>query len=275
MRPYSIRRCIAIPFGLAGAAMSLGCIGDVLGFKVVASGAPGDCGDVYLEAVENAVTLSLDSTVVGQPTGIRLEAFFPDHLATPILKSRRVVIRAPKEFQFQGFEALGQDAEVGRMEFDFANPDGVFEENQIGATIPFFASGPTTAYTDNKFNGIFDSGIDPTVSFTEELSGELVFDFQLPEGGANNGTACHYFAFDARYTLLTGLILLPDTPGIYQFEVAATSVDPDTGNDDDSSGTAPSSFQKSFLIVVPEPETPLLAVAALFVLAALRRGRKD
>jgi len=59
--------------------------------------------------------------------------------------------------------------------------------------------------------------------------------------------------------------------GSYDVTVVATSVDPDTGDADDQQGTAPTVYQRTIPVTVPEPAAGTLGAAAIAMLAGLRR----
>lgn len=56
--------------------------------------------------------------------------------------------------------------------------------------------------------------------------------------------------------------------------MVATSIDPDTGDADDQQGTAPTVYQRTIPVTVPEPVAGMLGAAAIGLLAGLRRRRK-
>jgi hypothetical protein len=99
----------------------------------------------------------------------------------------------------------------------------------------------------------------------------------LPSGATNNngfGGNCSYFDTDVRFTLPAGILQLPSQPGDYQVTVRATSVDPDTGDQDDQAGTPPTIYERTVPVTVPEPVAALGSIAAGMTLAALRRRRR-
>jgi hypothetical protein len=187
------------------------------------------------------------------------------------------VITLPAPFGFLGFDALGAGAGIGSWDFDFTNPgNGVFDP--IGSPadyrIPHRALSASEAYADTRLNGSYDAGVDSTASYAAGTGGTHVFTIVLPSGGTNNNGAggnCSYFDTDTRFTLPAGIIALPSTPGSYDVEITATSVDPDTGDDDDAQGTPPSVYARTVAISVPEPGMPAAAGGALVTLVALRR----
>lgn len=155
------------------------------------------------------------------------------------------------------------------------------EVDSTGAdfTIDQLSIDTDSAYSDSDATGTFSSGIDPTAEYTMGTGGEHIITMILPNGGIepSNGM-CSYFSFDTRYTLLDGIVRLPSTPGNYMISIAATSVDLTVagGGPADSTPPAPLTYNRNYLINVPEPQNAPLALAALgtlFLLAA-RRSRR-
>jgi hypothetical protein len=198
--------------------------------------------------------------------------------ATTILLTRQIEITLPASFGFAGFDALGAGAGIGSWDFDFSNPgNGVFDPlNPAGYDyrIPHIGDDPDLAWADTRLNGLYDAGIDSTAAHSTGIGGEHVFTLILPSGGTNNNGAggnCSYFDTDTRFILNAGIIQLPQTPGSYDVEIVATSVDPDTGDADDQQGTPPTVYQRTVHVTVPEPATAAIGSAAVAALVALRR----
>ena len=57
----------------------------------------------------------------------------------------------------------------------------------------------------------------------------------------------------------------------YGISITATSVDPDSGDANDGSGTAPFVYSDTVIVTVPEPGQALLASVSLLLLVGLRR----
>ena len=161
---------------------------------------------------------------------------------------------------------------IGSWQFDFFNPDGVFDGSDV--TIVHRSIDSTSAYSDSDASLDYSPGIDPTANYTTG-GGVHVITLILPDGGIEprNGM-CSYFAFDARYRLLDGILRLPNTAGDYDITITATSVDLDTGNATDSTEPHPLSFNDSFVVSVPEPESAPLASVSLATLLALAARRR-
>ncbi len=87
--------------------------------------------DVFLEAVVQSASVEVDSSDPGVSTGLRVKFLIP----MGIREAQEVVITAPSEFGFLGFDALGPGAQIGSWEFDFANPDGVFDTANVMARV--------------------------------------------------------------------------------------------------------------------------------------------
>jgi hypothetical protein len=234
------------------------------------------CGDFYLDDMSSTFSYSLDSVTAGETTGLSVFMTFPNEVTMPILTTYQVVITVPPDFTFLGFDALGTGIadSIGAWDFDFVNPDGVFDNPDF--TIVHRGINSTSAYSDQDDSGDFTPGIDPTADYTMGGGGEHIITLILPDGGIEQDTngLCSYFPFDARYTLLDGILRLPSTPGDYSISIAATSVDLDTGNATDNVLPDPLTYADSFVVAVPEPGATQLAVASLATLLVMAAGRR-
>lgn len=242
----------------------------------LAGGGPSTCSG-YLADVENGFRLDADTSTPGSSPQIVFEMAIPGS-ATTILLTHDVVITLPAAFGFQGFGTPG--ASAGSWDFDFSNPgNGAFDPivGLFDYRIPHRAVGPNDAYADTLANGVYDAGIDSTATHSIGGGGAHVFTLTLPSGGTNNNGAggnCSYFDTDVRFTLPAGIVTLPAAPGSYDVTIVATSVDPDTGDGDDGQGVAPSIYQRTVPVSVPEPAASLGAGAVATALAALGRARR-
>jgi hypothetical protein len=265
------RRALALA-GVAAALWLLGCVAEVVPDAASSSTSAIACGDQYLEAIQGTLNSFDGPRIAGETTSLE---FHMGIGTDPILQTYQVVITAPSEFGFLGFDALGSGARIGQWDFEFANPDAEFDPNMIGYTIPHYAIDANSAYSDSLLNGVYDVGVDPIAVHSTGGSGEHVFTLTLPNGGTNQGGNCSFFATDTRYTLLDGIVHYPNTPGDYQIAFSAVSVDPDTGDADDGAGTAPTIWNSPALpITVPEPSSRVLRLGALVALGALACRRR-
>ena len=158
------------------------------------------CGDFYLDDMSSTFSYSLDSVTAGETTGLSVFMTFPNEVTMPILTTYQVVITVPPDFTFLGFDALGTGIadSIGAWDFDFVNPDGVFDNPDF--TIVHRGINSTSAYSDQDDSGDFTPGIDPTADYTMGGGGEHIITLILPDGGIEQATKglCSYFAFDAR-----------------------------------------------------------------------------
>ena len=208
----------------------------------------------------------------GETSGLSVELSIPNSMTTPILATYQAVITVPPEFTFLGFDALGSGAVIGAWEFDFFG-DGDFTGADF--TIDHRSIDANSAYSDSDASGAFSAGVDPTATHTLGTGGEHIITMILPNGGIVPPLMCSYFSFDARYTLLDGIVELPATPGEYLIQIMATSVDLDTGNATDNMPPNPLTFMRNYFITVPEPEHNSLAIASLLTMSLLsRRSRR-
>jgi hypothetical protein len=195
------------------------------------------CDTTYLADIENDFDAQVDLATPGAAPLIVFDAYVPGS-TTKILQTYSLQITLPPAFGWSGFGAAG--ASVGQLDFNFGN-DHDFDQSDY--TIPHRAIDANTAYADSLANGVYDAGVDAVATH------------QLGPGSA-------------------GIVQLPATPGSYDMEIDALSVDPDTGDATDNAGLPPISYARTFPIQVPEPAPLLAAIAAMASLAALR-GRRD
>lgn len=249
-----------------------GCAGEHSTALRLAAFAGGPCPTAYLEDVEDEFVLDVDLTTPGAAPEIVFEMAIPGLPGDVILLTREVTITLPAEFGFNGFGAPGAD--VGHWDFDFGT-DKVYDP-PFDYRIPHRAIDAHQAYADTFLNGSYDAGIDSLATHSVDGSGTHVFEVVMPSGGTNNngvGGSCSYFPTDTRFTLPAGIVVLPSAAGQYEVSITVTSVDPDTGDDDDGAGTPPSVYQRVVPISVPEPGATARALASGATLAWQRRRR--
>jgi len=244
----------------------------------------GACGTVYLAGVESAFDFDPGDQTAGSSPELVFEMYIPGSLPNgKILLTRTVVITLPAAFGFEGFDALGAGAQIGAWDFDYTNPNLVWDPlGPLGYDyrIPHYAIDFDTAYADTLLNGSYDAGTDSVVEYTTGVGGAHVFSILMPSGGTNNGgfdptNPCSYFDTDTRFTLPAGIVTLPATPGGYEATVVATSVDPDTGDADDGQGAPPAVYQRDVEVFVPEASASLASLVASGALALLRLRRRE
>jgi hypothetical protein len=230
-----------------------------------------DCDDSYFADIENDFDAQIDLSTPGASPAIVFDAYIPGS-AMKILQTYQLRIELPATFGFTGFGAPG--ASVGQLEFDFGS-DRSFDYNAVGPpadyTIPHRALDANTAYADSLANGAYDPGVDAVATYELGQAGERIFTITMPSGGTSFGGVCSYFDTSTRFTLAAGIVQLPATPGSYDVEIVATSVDPDTGDANDQQGTAPTVYQLTVPVAVPEPAAGAIGAAAIAALVALRQ----
>ena len=278
---FTVRRLIllAMVTGLG----SMACAGEVsvgLLAALAANGA-GSCGASYLAATEGSMSLDAQLDTPGATTAVVFEMFIPFLQGPgPILLTREVVFSLPAAFGFLGFDALGGGVQIGQWDFDYTNPgNGVFDPlgNPADYRIPHYAIDADTAYADSLLNGSYDAGTDAVATHSLGPGGTHILTLVLPSGATNGmgNSNCSYFDTDVRFTLPAGIIQLPQAAGSYDVTVVATSVDPDTGDADDQQGTAPTVYQRTVPVSVPEPATGMLGAAVIVMLGGLRRRTRN
>jgi hypothetical protein len=259
-------------FGIAVTVAS-GCAGeDSASSALSAFFGGGPCGTAYLADVEDEFVLDVDLATPGASPEIVFDMAIPGLPGDMILLTREITITLPASFGFNGFGAPG--ASVGQWDFDF----GIDQVYQPPAdyTIPHRAIDANQAYADTRLNGAYDAGVDSVATHTTGVGGEHIVSVVLPSGGTDNNGAggnCSYFPTDTRFTLPAGIVVLPSTPGQYDVSITATSVDPDTGDQNDGQGTPPTVYQRVVPITVPESGATASLLAAAAALGRLCRRR--
>jgi len=150
------------------------------------------------------------------------------------LQTRQAVLTYPDQFGFNGFLALGPpETVIGAFAVDF---DLDFDPD---LTLPLRALTADTAYVDGNLDGRFDPA-DPSLVHT---TGSHVFTATLPRGGDGLArTKVGRLVLRTGVALYAGILVNPTTPGTYQVTGTFTSVDPESGDADDATGVAPTSF---------------------------------
>lgn len=253
--------------GLLAALAHMACgVGEVGNDGFAALGAS-VCDTTYFADIEDDFDAQVDLATPGASPQFLFDAFIPGS-STKILQTYRLQITLPSAFGFNGFGAAG--ASVGQLDFNFGS-DRDFDQSDY--TIPHRAIDANTAYADSLLNGVYDPGVDAIASHQLGVGNAHVFTISMPSGGTNFGGVCSYFDTNTRFTLPAGFVQLPATPGSYDVEISALSVDPDTGDATDNAGLPPISYARTVPIQVPEPASLLATIAGIASLLALR-GRR-
>jgi hypothetical protein len=193
----------------------------------------GTCGDYYLGDIRSSFGYQMGSNVADHTAGVTVTMTFPDEVSTPILATYQVTLTIPSQFVFLGFDSLGSGVQIGAWDFEWS--------------IDF-----DTAYSDSDGSGSYTPGVDPSTEYSTGAGGVHVITLTLPDGGMDQATygMCSYFSFDARYTLLDGIVRLPNTAADYTVELMAISVDLDTGNATDNVSPHPLTYTEPFVVSV-------------------------
>ncbi len=179
--------------------------------------------------------IALTTTEPGRDTG--LSARF--NTTAGQLETFAAAITVPAAFTFNGFDALGPaNTVIGHYAFDFApspNGDGLPE---VVLTLRSISN--DTAYVDINFNGTFQSGLEPVVTHSINLSGAHVFTATIPLGGDGlTGTTTAQFSAGILVSLATGILKNPTAPGVFTLSAVFTSVDPETDGANNNTGQTP------------------------------------
>jgi hypothetical protein len=210
----------------------------------------GTCGDYYLGDIRSSFGYQMGSNVADHTAGVTVTMTFPDEVSTPILATYQVTLTIPSQFVFLGFDSLGSGVQIGAWDFEWSNVDGVFDGADF--TIVHRSIDFDTAYSDSDGSGSYTPGVDPSTEYSTGAGGVHVITLTLPDGGMDQATygMCSYFSFDARYTLLDGIVRLPNTAADYTVELMAISVDLDTGNATDNVSPHPLTYTEPFVVSV-------------------------
>jgi hypothetical protein len=256
--------------GLLAALAHMACAVGEVSSEFAALGGASACDTTYFADIEDDFDAQIDLATPGASPQFVFDAYIPGS-AAKILQTYELKITLPAAFAFNGFGAAG--ASVGQLDFDFGS-DHTYE-SPADYTIPHRAIDPNTAYADSLLNGAYDPGVDAVATHAIGVGGAHVFTISMPSGGTNFGGVCSYFDTSTRFWLPPGFVQLPSTPGSYDVEISALSVDPDTGDATDNAGLPPISYVRTVPIQVPEPAASAVAIAAIASLAALRGPRNS
>ena len=146
------------------------------------------------------------------------------------LEIYKTVISFPGSFSFNGFGATGDTA--GAYKIITRNGTEVLSSSLV-------ALDTDTAYIDLNLTGAYESQWEPIVTHAL-TSGTHEFTLILPGGGDGDTTVNARDITDKGvFEISSGILANPTTEGSYEISMAFTSVDPDSGEADDSQGTAP------------------------------------
>jgi len=186
------------------------------------------------------VSFDIAPTTTGAPATQTLSF----NITMGVLESYQITVTYPSEFVFNGFDALGPtNTQIGTYGVDFDFND------TIDFTIPIRTLDNDSAYADRDLSGTFTQGLDSTIEYTS--NGNHTFTVILPLGG--DGSASNIagpFSEMATAVLSAGVLDNPQTSDCYTINSSFTSVDPDSGDADDATGTDPLSFNASRKVAI-------------------------
>lgn len=153
-------------------------------------------------------------------------------------QARTVVLTLPSTYTFNGFDIFGPaGTRIGAYGFEFnsgsAGPDRLF---------PVYSIDRDSAWVDANLDGTFNP-LKPQIEYSQDGSNNHIITITLPRGGdGSTGSSEAGFSSDIMAFLRTGIFTNPATGGDYPISLDFTSVDPDTGDADDSAGSPPETF---------------------------------
>ncbi|MBW2364871.1 MAG: hypothetical protein JRF25_07315 [Deltaproteobacteria bacterium] len=170
------------------------------------------------------------------------------------LETYQAVITYSSQFTWKGFLALGSvGTQIGSYNLDIHVPDGV-----IDYTVPVYSQSNTTAYVDRFNDGSYDSGVDPTISYSSP-GGNHALTVTVPDGGdGRSGTVEGPFTERLIAIINQGIFTNPAATGSYSVTGNFTSVDPDTDNANNFSGYAPQTYYHAENIEIRNVTNPSL-----------------
>lgn len=198
---------------------------------------PETSGDTSGPAVFNAPvtqTIVFSDLGPGRMMGFRIDS----EITIGQRQARTVVITLPSSYTFNGFDALGPaGTRIGAYGFEFnsgsAGPDRLF---------PVYSIDRDSAWVDSNLDGATNP-LKPQIEYSQDGSNNHLITITLPRGG--DGTTSFSeagFSSEIMAFLRTGIFTNPATGGDYPISLDFTSVDPDTGDADDSAGSPPETF---------------------------------
>lgn len=160
------------------------------------------------------------------------------------LLTRSILLSLSTAYVFNGFNAL--QGSLG--EYRIVDPNS----SQV-LLAPILALSATAAFIDLNHSGAHEAQYEPLIQWLAVSATVQAFLITFPAwgGGPANNAAYNLTDF-AVLTLFAGLLTNPLVAGTYQHNYTFTSVDPESGGDDDHQGEPPRIRTLSIPVIVAE-----------------------
>lgn len=169
------------------------------------------------------------------------------------LETYNIKLSFSSDYTFNGFDTLGGMSGY----YGIIGRDGTVRRNA-----DIWAIDSDTAFIDLNDSGQYEAAFEPIIIHSmiqfssHTTSGTHEFDIMLP-GGGDGDTSVNARDITDKGVLdfSSGILDNPSTPGTYTVSATFTSVDPDTGEADDSQGTDPHSYTDTTTVNITSDPT--------------------
>jgi hypothetical protein len=170
------------------------------------------------------------------------------------LLTYQILVAFSTAFLFNTFGNTGDT--VG--EYRIVDPNGVLIRTAL-----IIAITSTLAYIDLNNSGNYETEYEPTVAYqgSNQNNEQQTFLINFPHwAGGQSGIAAYALTDFAIFTFLAGILTNPTSPGLYTTTFNFTSIDPDSGLEDDSSGDPPATATATTQLIVALNIVPILYI---------------
>lgn len=159
------------------------------------------------------------------------------------LQTYQAVITYPSGFTFNGFLSLGAaGTQIGTYSFAVSS--------KTHTSFPVYSIDDNNAYGDIDLTNTFNNQIDPFMVYSNN-GGNHLFTITAPFGGdADAGTNTGQASATVTSVMNSGILTNPSSAGTVSVQGNFTSVDPDTGDADNSSGNSPLTLNSSENVMI-------------------------
>lgn len=179
------------------------------------------------------------------------------------LLTRTILLTLSTAYAFHGFTAL----QGNPGEYRIVDPTGT-----LVLLAPILALSTTAAFIDLNNSGSHEAQWEPLIQWqaiSATLQGFLIT-FPLWAGGPP-GMAAYKLTDFAILTLFAGLLSNPLIAGTYRHNYTFTSIDPDSGGDNDNSGNSPVTRTLSHTVTIARQPRTLMPILDLILNQGTRR----